>query len=482
MQRSIQVRNSAQTSGLVSYRDFAGIPHTVVSGVGHIVADAVMNGILYPLSAVSELCDKLSGPNVYINAPLRHPEIDGNFVSASHPLAIQINGIGAFAYNFRMAGDRLISDLAINEEVASRLEAGAEVVRRIKEGLDCDMSTGLWLSAVADDGIAMDGEPYSYVAADLELDHVAMLPDQVGAASSVEGVGLYANRAMTRGGEMVDLDVAAFNASAAAMRLPLAPSDYEWDYAAAEQRIRELTRSSEQPGSNYRKFHFWFDRAAVGDFASYKLPFADVIDGVPHAVPAALVAAKAALTEAGIPETELSDVSGKIEEYLSRIEAPKQGTKVWDGIINAVKLFFSGNKQQTRVDPMKDLILAALNAKGIQTDGLDEVALMAAYNEMLQGQEPAPAVESELVAVVNSLKSELEAVKQTISANKDAEKDALVAEVVALDIGICAEDAKLMGVNSLRNVLAKRGNITANASSEPKTAAEIKLLDDTLPE
>lgn len=131
---------------------------------------------------------------------------------------------------------------------------------------------------------------------------------------------------------------------------------------------------------------------------------------------------------------------------------------------------------------MKDLILAALNAKGIQTDGLDEVALMAAYNEMLQGQEPAPAVESELVAVVNSLKSELEAVKQTISANKDAEKDALVAEVVALDIGICAEDAKLMGVNSLRNVLAKRGNITANASSEPKTAAEVKLLDDTLPE
>ena len=70
------------------------------------------------------------------------------------------------------------------------------------------MSTGLWLEADMADGecYGADGEPYSWVAKNMALDHTALLPHQEGAASSIEGVGLHANRSM-RDGESVDLEV-----------------------------------------------------------------------------------------------------------------------------------------------------------------------------------------------------------------------------------------------------------------------------------
>ena len=77
MKRNLQVRNSISTNGRVSTKTFAGMPHIVVSGVGHIVADSVMNDIYYTRDSVQALADELSGPNVYINAPVGHPEYEG---------------------------------------------------------------------------------------------------------------------------------------------------------------------------------------------------------------------------------------------------------------------------------------------------------------------------------------------------------------------------------------------------------------------
>ena len=57
-----------------------------------------------------------------------------------------------------------------------------------------------------------------------------------------------------RDGESVDLEVIDMraNASAAAMRLPLADKSVKWDSAAAVGRIREFTNSTDKPSSNYR--------------------------------------------------------------------------------------------------------------------------------------------------------------------------------------------------------------------------------------
>lgn len=484
------------TNNLVSKREFGGVMHTVVSGVGHIVSDSVMNGLYYPKDVVESLAKSLSGENVFINAPLGHPEYEGSYVSASHPIAIQLNGIGAFCFNFRIERDsgRLISDLAINEAVACKTEGGAEVVRRIHNGEDCDMSTGLWcVTESANAGaIGVDGEPYSDTVTYMSLDHTALLPNEPGAATSNEGVGLYANAATNTRGEQVDVIVSDVdsvmslktNSIAAAMSLPVSAYDAEWDSSAADKRIRELTGSKDKPSANYRKYFLYFDRSKVDDFASYKLPFADVINGKPHAVVKALVSAKAALSGArggvDIPEQSKAEAEKAIDSYMSRVKKQPSLNKLssWlKGILsyNAEE----PNKTSPGDDPMKEKIIAALTAKGINVEGMEDDDLMEAYARLMAGKTSEPEKKPEgtemnsngtvdaaaLMEQLKALGSEITAMKASMKTNEDEERKAITEVVVGLDIGIDEDTAKSMSVNSLKSIAAKNGHINANAGA-----------------
>lgn len=110
---------------------------------------------------------------------------------------------------------------------------------------------------------------------------------------------------------------------------------------------------------------------------------------------------------------------------------------------------------------MRKTIEAKLQAAGIEVNGLDDNALLEAYNKLNAPQEPeqkpqtnsedTPAWAKDLVAKVNSLESQL-------TANANKELDALVADVVDLKInGIDEEVAKTMGVNALKGLLAANG-------------------------
>lgn len=82
--------------------------------------------------------------------------------------------------------------------------------------------------------------------------------------------------------------VSGFKSFAGTTKLPLAPRDREWDSTAAEKRIRDYTKSTEAPSSDYRKYFMYFDGQSPDLFGSYKLLFADVINGEPHIVPRAV--------------------------------------------------------------------------------------------------------------------------------------------------------------------------------------------------
>lgn len=247
MKKKLRVNSISRESisGRVSTREFEGIGHIVVSGVGHIVCDSVMNGILYSKEVVETMAKALSNANAYINAPIGHPSIGGVQVSASHPLAIQIHGAGAFCYNFRMEGDRLISDLAINQSVAQKTDLGKEIIDRINSGKDIDMSTGLYGIVSNGNGHGSDGEQYDSIMEWMELDHCALLPHQTGAATSNEGVGVFVNAAASRDGEKCDLSVSKIsNASSAGLSFDVV--DGKYDEASAVARIKKFTCSAYQ--------------------------------------------------------------------------------------------------------------------------------------------------------------------------------------------------------------------------------------------
>lgn len=99
---------------------------------------------------------------------------------------------------------------------------------------------------------------------------------------------------------------------------------YEWDGDAAESRVREWAEASEEPNAKYAKAFFWFDSDSPEDFGSYKLGYADVVDGELRAIPRGVFAVAAVLQGArggveGISDSDLDSIKANVAKYYEKI-------------------------------------------------------------------------------------------------------------------------------------------------------------------
>lgn len=201
----VNVRSTLHcNAAAIAEKEFEGVPHIIIQGAKHMIGDSVMNGILYPSESMRTLNSELTNADRYVSAPVGHPIINGNYGSAEDPRSLIRHSIGAFHYNWRVENDRLMSDTAINPEVAKMSEDGRELLRRINEEEDVDISTGFYLDGVFDKGVSANGEDYEMTANYLILDHSAILINEPGAKTSSEGVGLFAND--SKGGKIPAMD------------------------------------------------------------------------------------------------------------------------------------------------------------------------------------------------------------------------------------------------------------------------------------
>ena len=104
---------------------------------------------------------------------------------------------------------------------------------------------------------------------------------------------------------------------------PLADRDREWDGSAAEKRIRAWAGAEDGPNEKYRDAHVWYDSAKKDNFTAYKLLIADVVDGRPHAVPRAIMAAgnvmEGARGGADLPERDIDRVKSHLAKYYAKM-------------------------------------------------------------------------------------------------------------------------------------------------------------------
>lgn len=149
--------------------------------------DVVMNGILYPAAEIERSYTTLNRTP----APLGHPTINGQFVSAKDPEGINIGYVGAWNENARREGGRVLLDKVIDVEVANRSEGGKRVLAAIEAGDAIHTSTGLL--CMLHDNPDTDKTAPRYVARDMEFDHDAILLDEPGAATPDQGVGMLVN-------------------------------------------------------------------------------------------------------------------------------------------------------------------------------------------------------------------------------------------------------------------------------------------------
>lgn len=107
--------------------------------------------------------------------------------------------------------------------------------------------------------------------------------------------------------------------------LPLAEREHPWDSDSANTRLVEWASTDDGlDGERFGQAHFWRDAdadpALVG---SYKLPFADVIDGTLTAIPEGVISAANVLSGGmggvDIPETDVAGVKARVAGYYERM-------------------------------------------------------------------------------------------------------------------------------------------------------------------
>lgn len=191
----VNVLTTINSASNISEQIIDGDPHYVIKNVVPVVDDVVMNNGLYPGEEIRKSYHGLDGKP----APYNHPMIDGKYVSASMTRAANQFSVGAWIENPSHDGSKALVDLKINKVKAERSEKGQELIGRIEalknsaEGAEpIHVSTGLLLNREAAEGTSK-GKKYSWIARNMEWDHLAILPPGVpGAGTPEDGVGIFA--------------------------------------------------------------------------------------------------------------------------------------------------------------------------------------------------------------------------------------------------------------------------------------------------
>ncbi len=387
----------SKAGGLYTIRDVCGA-----------VDDIVMNGVLYPGAELAAGAPTLDGKP----APAGHPKVNGRFVSASNGAALLTSYIGAVCTNARHVGGRTLVDVVVNEAQAKALPDGAKLVERLDaalSGANADpihVSTGLYFEAVAENGESK-GKRYTVKATRPRYDHLAILLNERGAGTPDDGVGMWLN---AEGAEQ-PVEAVALNLD------------------AEDKRSAGLMR--------------WVQRL-LGNSGSADLSFGEIERGLATTLPEG-----SWLQEVFDRYAIYCDRDGKC--WRQDYSVGSDGSVAWSGTAQEVrrKVEYEAVNRATHQeqDPMKDLILAALNKAGIKTEGLDESALLAAYNSL----------------TVKPVQDQLDAANATLKANADAQRAAEQAEVDALAAELStnsllkAEDLKALPLARLREIKANRG-------------------------
>ena len=191
----VNVLTTINSASNISEQIIDGDDHYVIKNVIPLVDDVVMNSGLYPADEIKKSYDGLNGNP----APYNHPMVDGAYVSAHNVRAVNQYHVGSWIENASHDGGKVLVDLKINKVIAERSEKGQELLSRIKALMDnaegaepIHVSTGLLLNREQSAGQSK-GKKYTWIARNMEWDHLAILPPGApGAGTPDDGVGIFA--------------------------------------------------------------------------------------------------------------------------------------------------------------------------------------------------------------------------------------------------------------------------------------------------
>jgi hypothetical protein len=170
----------------LKYQSFAGRKHAVVPVI-LARADVVMNEGRVPEKEL--FAPAWNGVPVTISHP-RNKESD-EFISANSPKTLEEWCVGRI-FNAAVEDGVLKGEAWVDVENANEKRPG--LIDEMKKGID--VSTGYFCDVTEEKG-ELNGRAYTHVQTNLKPDHLALLPDEVGACSREDGCGVGLNKRMT---------------------------------------------------------------------------------------------------------------------------------------------------------------------------------------------------------------------------------------------------------------------------------------------
>lgn len=369
--------------------------------------NVVMNEGMYP----KEEIDKSYAGLEDTPAPLGHPMVEGSYVSARTPAAINAFHVGAFNRNVKREGNRVSIEKWIDVDYAKNSEGGRAVLDAIDKGQPIHTSTGIFLERE----MTPNADGYKWIARNMNFDHDCILLHEQGAATPEQGVGMMVNKQLVINSVVPETNESALEDS------------YGEQMALIDEAVKEKYATTDRYA-----FAMDFDREAIvvkTQDRTFKVRYS-LEDGNP------------------ILGEEVGDVIQKTEYEMktNRLMGWLQSLVQWN------------SKQTTDINPEE--------TQDMKPEELQ--AALDAQAEKLQG-----TFNEALAALKAEQKTELEAVNAKLAKNEDtalAGKRAVVAEklgeVIANSLsGDALDDA----VARCSTAAALAAGFSGNQDEQPKT-------------
>ena len=148
-------------------------------------------------------------------------------------------------------------------------------------------------------------------------------------------------------------------------------------------------------------------------------------------------------------------------------------SKIWNKFLNKVKSTDDGQlspeiNSHIEVDPMKEMLINALKAKGVETDGLDDAALLLKYNESMKGdvkkdeedkdkkkEDKAMNAESIQALVDTAVNAAVKPLQDQIAANANEKKSDAIKTIMARNSSFTEDELKEIPESMMNKLLAE---------------------------
>ncbi|PHR55981.1 MAG: hypothetical protein COA43_14790 [Robiginitomaculum sp.] len=373
-------------------------------------SDIIMNDIMYSGEQIDATINTIDETP----APMKHPMIDGKYVSASTQRAQNaFNESGGINKYVKKDGDSHVVDKWFMKSRLETTEQGKQLLAAINKGDPIHSSTGVIISKVAEKGKNKYGN-YNYIANIDRFDHDAILIGECGAATPDEGVGLMVN-------SQEELEVIFVNLSTGL------------DMSESANKFREKLQEEVKTtfGSDYKSVYLCDHNADTVIF--------EVYENDAYTQYRASYEINGDVIALGQP--------GKVESEVVYKSADKG---LFANAYRAFKDMFKPNSTIEQDDnPMKEKIIAALNAANVSTGDLNDDQLFDAYNKHMaikvtanKADEPKPLTAEAIADLITN--GVTAGIKAHTESQEIAVKTALVDQVIANSKSYTEEDKETL--------------------------------------